>query len=145
VDISAINSSLGASCNTSLGSTVSVSCSHFGLIYDPKGKLRVGVNLITGSPAQVGVGVAGDVSNAVTLALDGSTSTTGNGSAIKPGIGVNVAPVQLAVGYGFAQDAGSAMIRSGISVGLGYSFSKFHVQGYYDQLSQYFLGLAISL
>ncbi len=146
VDVHAINSSIGASCDTELGSTVQISCSRFGLIHSFGTHSNPGVVLGTGDTTILGAGVASEVISNVTLAIDGSLATASNGIAIKPGLGLKVTALVLAVGYGIHSSGGNSMIRSGASIGLGYKpSSKIEIQAYYEQLARYYLGVAIVL
>lgn len=145
VEIQAIRSSLGLACGASLGSSVSVSCSQFGLLYEGLGKARLGAKVNTTGTTAVGAGVAVDATNDIAIAVDGAFNTSGGGFGIKPGVLLKLAPAQLALGYGFVDSGGTNMIRSGFSVGFGLEADKsISIQAYYQQLAQYFLGVAIA-
>ena len=80
-------------------------------------------------------------------AVDGTTDSSGNGFTVKPALHVASGDLELMVGYGIRVDekAGSWM-RTETSVGIGYSFSSgAHLQAYYNQLAEYFVGISVSI
>lgn len=147
VDFNSLNSAVGTSCGTSLGSTVSVSCSNFGWIYAPTNSPRLGVQVVTSpGPTEYGAGVAGEVGSNATLALDASTTTQGGGVGFKPGIGFNLQPIQFAVGDGFGTENGTntGLIRTGFSAAIGVSASQtVQLEAYYDQIAEFYFALDV--
>jgi hypothetical protein len=120
-----------------------------GMIYNPKGDVRLGVtafNAIDGINA-IGVGVAADVSTYATFALDASTTPQGSGRTLKPAMGIHLMDIQLNLGHGIAIDNdASSWIRRGTSFGLGFRLSPaIHLQAYYNQIAQYYAALTIRM
>ena len=144
-DVNAINTAFGAACGSSLGSTISITCSDFGLIYNPAGPTRFGFDILTSGNAILGAGLAHDITSDATIDLDAGIPTSGGGLTLKPGVAVHSTVVQVAVGYGFnvsSSSGGAGNIRTGFAAGLGINLSKtFHAQAYYDQIHNYFFGL----
>lgn len=119
-----------------------------GLIVNPNGKFRVGVNTygLLNSVDAVGVGLALDPNQWATLVVDSAYTMGGNGTIeLKPGFEIHLAMVRLAAAYGFkAAGPGGSVISDGASGGLGFSLgSHVGLQFYYSQLSKYYGGLTI--
>jgi hypothetical protein len=119
-----------------------------GLLYNPFGRGRVGLNLYDLSAGMTAVGLAGavDINRFSTLTFDASTDRHGRGLTLKPGIGVRAAGVHLAYSYGMQVDkSAESGITAGNTLGLGYEFnSTFRIDGYYNQVVPYFLGVTAS-
>jgi hypothetical protein len=119
-----------------------------GFLYNPYGRFRVGLNLydLSAGMTAVGTGVAADVNRFSTLTLDASTDRHGRGLTLKPGLGVRAAGVHIAYSYGMQVDKSAASgITAGNTLGLGYEFNgNFRIDGYYNQVVPYFLGVTAS-
>lgn len=122
--------------------------SDVGLIYNPRGEVRLGVtafNVINGVDA-IALGIAGDASSWATFVLDGSMNPrTATGKVLKPAMGIHLMDFQFTLGYGLPLDNGSDnWIRRYSSFGLGIRLSyNWHFQAYYNQLALYYLGLTV--
>lgn len=120
-----------------------------GLIYNPKGQVRLGAtasSVIDGVDA-IGVGIAADANEFATFALDASSDTHFHGKTLKPAMGIHLMDFQLTVGYGVAVDKDAPnWIRRGGSFGIGFRLTPmFQLQGYYNQLAKYYGALTIRL
>ena len=142
---------LGLSCSMGIGGGLSTSCNNFGVIFDPRGFLRVGAQVITGTNPQYGGGVAVDLSSAVTFATD---ATLLNGmTTIKPSFGFQTSSVFGQFGYALtsgnyssATSSYSYVWGSGFSAGLGMRFgmgSSFAIS--YSQVSPLYAGLTLQI
>lgn len=142
-DVGSLNTAFGASCGTSLGSSVSVTCQNFGMIYAPTQSPRLGVQINTAGPTEYGFGVADEIASNVTLALDSSAQSGGVG--MKPGIAFNLSPLQFAFGDGFGlSGSNTGLIRTGFSAGVGVSTSRsVQIEAYYNQIVEYYFALDI--
>jgi hypothetical protein len=92
-------------------------------------------------------GVAAQLSQNATFAVDASVDHNGNGMTAKPALGIDVQTVQLVYGYGIAVDKNATShILRGSAVGAGLKLSEAaHLQFYYNQLARYYLGLTLRL
>jgi hypothetical protein len=119
-----------------------------GFLYNPFGRFRVGLNFydLSVGVTAASVGLAAEVNPFSVLTLDASTNRSGRGLTLKPGIGVRAAGVHLAYSYGMQVDKSAASgITAGNTLGLGYEFNgNFRIDGYYNQVVPYFLGVTAS-
>lgn len=121
---------------------------NLGMLYNPKGTVRVGGTLfqVVGGVGAVGAGIAADANPWATFVLDGAYDPQSKGSTLKPGLGIHMDDFQLSYGYGINIQGSDGWIRQGSSVGLGIQLSQtVHLQGYYNQLALYYLGLSVRI
>jgi hypothetical protein len=115
-----------------------------GLHYDGPSELNWGaliVDLADGVDA-LGFGVGFDVSPQLSVGVDGGVSLVNDKVSLVPGIGLRVEPLEVTLGYGLG-DLGAPLAR-GVMLGLGFSVARsLELVGYYNHLSELFLGLGV--
>lgn len=121
---------------------------NLGFLYNPFGRFRVGFNLydLAQGVSAASLGIAAEVNPFSVLTLDASTDRSGRGLTVKPGIGVRAAGIHVAYSYGMQVDKSALSgITAGNTLGLGYEFNNyFRIDGYYNQVVPYFLGVTAS-
>jgi hypothetical protein len=118
-----------------------------GAIFNEKGKWRIGAEVFDAFDGGYGAGIATNLSPDVTFATDASVDKNFNGLTAKPGIGVDLHSFQLTYGYGWHIDKKSTShIFEGHAAGLGIRLTdSAHLQGYYNQMAKYFIGLVFKI
>jgi hypothetical protein len=124
-------------------------CIDTGLIFNPKGDSRVGVTLfqVLDEVDAIGLGWAYDLSPWATFALDGSYTTSAKTTIAKPSLYIRLPGFHISSGYGVrVQGTEWSWIRQGLSLGIGIPVNhSFTIQGYYNQLAEYYGGVTIAL
>ena len=119
-----------------------------GMLYNPFGNFRLGLNLygLSKGVTAGAVGFAANVNPFSLVSLDVSTNNQGRGLTFKPGIGVRASSFNLAYSYGMQLDkSADSGITAGNTIGLGYEFNPtFRLQGYYNSFVPYYLGATVS-
>ncbi len=134
---------------TSNSSAINQFDTNVGVIFNSHHDLRFGFAAlgVVGGVDGYGAGIAYDLNSNATLAFDASTDSGLNTIGGKPALMIHLNPIQLTGGYAFTiKNAVASPLISGASVGVGINLSdKFKLQGYYNQLANYFFGLKVAL
>jgi hypothetical protein len=147
-EISALNAALGVSAAHVLDSNGGWGVDA-GLITKPDSDFRVGVTAfgVNDGVDAVAAGFATGVGSGATFALDGGWNPDSDAVVVKPGLGIQVSSIQLAVGYGFevTDKKGGAHIPTDFSVGLGFKAAGLSFETYYNQLARWYIGVSAAL
>lgn len=150
-EIRALNMSLGASGSYDISGGTGNYGINAGMILNYRGNVRFGATAfgLQDNVSAVGVGLAATVAPWLSLAGDASFVPNGfKNMTLKPGLAIHVAAVQFSLGYGINIDNSptTSWISRGTSLGLGIQLGQsVHLQGYYNQLANYYMGLAFRL
>jgi hypothetical protein len=120
-----------------------------GIIFNPHGTSRFGLTAfqVVGGVDAWGAGYSYDPSPWATFTVDGIYAVYSKTSILKPGLSIHVSGFCLTSAYGYKFDgAGWGWMSEGLSVGVGFPIGyKWAVQGYYNQISKYFIGITMTL
>ncbi len=122
-----IRLAIGTSCSATLANGISVSCNQVGLLFNPRGPIRVGAQITAlAYPLPTGFGIAADLGSILTAAVDGSTTFGPNmGLNLVPGLGFRIAFIQFSAGYGFRVLQGTYPLADGFRGAANLIFGRF--------------------
>jgi hypothetical protein len=119
-----------------------------GVIFNPHGSTRVGLTAfqVIGGVDAWGAGISYDPSPWATFTVDGIYAVNSKTTILKPALSIHVSGFALTSAYGHRFDgSGWGWMSEGLSLGVGFPLGyKWAIQGYYNQISKYFVGLTIA-